>query len=141
MLHLQPNHPLGILRALIESHWPNFTHISNSSPVVTPAMNFDSLSFPADHPGRAITDSYYINREYMLRTHTSAHEVETFAKGERKWLYTADVYRRDEIDSSHYPVFHQVEGASIFGADADGIRELEQDNARLSDHLRQSNIV
>ncbi|KAF7789512.1 hypothetical protein EIP86_000458 [Pleurotus ostreatoroseus] len=140
-LHLQPAHPLGILRTLIESHWPSWTHLSSYSPVVTPARNFDDLSFPADHPGRAKSDSYYLNKEYMLRTHTSAHEVETFAKGERRWLLTADVYRRDEIDASHYPVFHQVEGASIVSADADGMRELEEDNARLEAHLKSSNIV
>lgn len=140
-LHLQPAHPLGILRTLIESHWPTWTHLSSYSPVVTPARNFDDLSFPADHPGRAKSDSYYLNREYMLRTHTSAHEVETFAKGERRWLLTADVYRRDEIDASHYPAFHQVEGASIVSADADGMRELEEDNARLEAHLESSNIV
>lgn len=140
-LHLQPSHPLGILRTLIESHWPTFTHLSDFSPVVTPARNFDDLSFPADHPGRSVTDSYYINKEYMLRTHTSAHEVETFAKGERKWLLTADVYRRDEIDASHYPVFHQMEGASIYPANAQGVQELQEDNARLAEYLRKSNIV
>ncbi len=79
-LHLQPAHPLGILRTLIESHWPTWTHLSSNSPVVTPARNFDDLSFPANHPGRARSDSYYLNRKYMLRTHTSAHEVETFAQ-------------------------------------------------------------
>lgn len=140
-LHRQPSHPLGILRSLIESHYPTFTHLSNFSPVVTPARNFDDLSFPADHPGRSTTDSYYINKEYMLRTHTSAHEVETFAKGERKWLLTADVYRRDEIDASHYPVFHQVEGASIFSTSANSMRDLEEDNARLTEYLKSSHIV
>ena len=140
-LHQQPSHPLGILRTLIESHWPAFTHLSDFHPVVTPAKNFDDLSFPADHPGRSTTDSYYINKDYMLRTHSSAHEVETFAKGERKWLLTADVYRRDEIDASHYPVFHQMEGASIFSTSPNSMREVEEDNARLSDYLKSSNIV
>ncbi|KAJ3524245.1 hypothetical protein NM688_g8594 [Phlebia brevispora] len=140
-LHLQQSHPLCILRTLIESHWPSFTHLSNFTPVVTPARNFDDLSFPADHPGRSTTDSYYINKDYMLRTHTSAHEVETFAKGERNWLLTADVYRRDEIDASHYPVFHQVEGASIFSTSPNSIHELEEDNARLGEYLKTSNIV
>lgn len=108
---------------------------------MTPAKNFDDLSFPADHPGRSTTDSYYINKDFMLRTHTSAHEVDMFAKGERKWLLTADVYRRDEIDASHYPVFHQVEGASIFSTDANAMRELEEDNTRLAHHLSSSNII
>ncbi|OBZ69072.1 Phenylalanine--tRNA ligase, mitochondrial [Grifola frondosa] len=77
----------------------------------------------------------------MLRTHTSAHEVEVFARGERRWLLSADVYRRDEIDASHYPVFHQMEGARIFSSNASGISELEDDNAYLSEHLARSNII
>jgi len=77
----------------------------------------------------------------MLRTHTSTHEVEVFRKGETKWLLTADVYRRDEIDRSHYPVFHQVEGAKIFDMNENAIREVEEDNERLVRHLSASNIV
>ncbi|KAF9053681.1 phenylalanyl-tRNA synthetase [Hymenopellis radicata] len=140
-LHAQPSHPLHTLRTMIESHYPDFAHLSSLSPLVTPHKNFDELSFPADHPGRAVTDSYYINKGMMLRTHTSAHEVEVFGKGEDKWLLTADVYRRDEIDGSHYPVFHQMEGARVVSADASGIRELEEDNERLSQHLTRSDIV
>jgi len=76
----------------------------------------------------------------MLRTHTSAHEVDVFAKGTERWLLTADVYRRDEIDASHYPVFHQMEGAKIFGTDASSIEQIEQDNLRLERKLALSNI-
>jgi len=76
----------------------------------------------------------------MLRTHTSAHEVEVFAKGTERWLLTADVYRRDEIDASHYPVFHQMEGAKIFGTDASSIEKIEQESQRLEHQLALSNI-
>ncbi|KAK0240133.1 hypothetical protein EDD85DRAFT_766609 [Armillaria nabsnona] len=140
-LHSQPNHPLSTLRSLIESHFPDYAHLSSLSPLVTPFKNFDELSFPKDHPGRAVTDSYYINKGLMLRTHTSAHEVEVFAQGKTQWLLTADVYRRDEIDGSHYPVFHQMEGARIWSADASGMKEVEDDNERLSSHLIRSNIA
>lgn len=140
-LHTQSAHPLGILRSKIESHFHDFAHLSSVHPVVTPAQNFDSLGFPPDHSGRSVTDSYYINKDYMLRTHTSAHEVETFAAGQSKWLLTADVYRRDEIDSSHYPVFHQMEGARVFKTDPAAIEEVKVDNERLTRHLDQSNIV
>ena len=140
-LHTQPSHPLSILRTLIEAHFPDYAHLSSLSPIVSPFKNFDELSFPKDHPGRSITDSYYINKDLMLRTHTSAHEVEVFGRGETKWLLTADVYRRDEIDGSHYPVFHQMEGARLFSADASGMKEVEEDNARLSRHLSRSDII
>ncbi|KAF9069610.1 hypothetical protein BDP27DRAFT_680133 [Rhodocollybia butyracea] len=140
-LHTQTGHPISTLRSIIESYYPGFSHISSFSPLVTPFKNFDELSFPKDHPGRSVTDSYYINKNLMLRTHTSAHEVEVFSKGEDKWLLTADVYRRDEIDSSHYPVFHQMEGARLFSADASGMKEVEEDNERLLRHLESSNII
>jgi phenylalanyl-tRNA synthetase alpha chain len=140
-LHTLPFHPLNSLRTLIESHFPDYTHLSSFSPLVTPYKNFDELSFPIDHPGRSVTDSYYVNKDLMLRTHTSAHEVDVFRSGKTKWLLTADVYRRDEIDGSHYPVFHQMEGARIFSANASGMQEVEDDNARLSQHLSQSNIL
>lgn len=103
-----PTHPLGILKDLIQKQMPTYETVEFPSAFVTPAQNFDELGFPADHPGRRKGDSYYLNSEYMLRTHTSAHEIETFAQGKEKWLLTADVYRRDEIDASHFPVFHQV---------------------------------
>jgi phenylalanyl-tRNA synthetase alpha chain len=51
------------------------------------------------------------------------------------------VYRRDEIDASHYPVFHQVEGARIFDANASGMKEVEADNERLSRILAKSGIL
>jgi len=113
-LHLSPDHPLGIIRSLIEAHFDTFTPSIPPSAVVTVRQNFDELGFPADHPGRAKTDSYYVNQDTVLRTHTSAHEIENFHKGLERWLLSADVYRRDEIDSSHYPAFHQMEGASVW---------------------------
>ncbi|KAK7014858.1 Phenylalanyl-tRNA synthetase [Favolaschia claudopus] len=140
-LHTRPSHPLNTLRGLIESHYSDFTHLSSLSPLVSPYKNFDELSFPQDHPGRAVTDSYYVNKDLMLRTHTSAHEVEVFRRGEDRWLLTADVYRRDEIDGSHYPIFHQMEGARIFSADASGMKEVIEDNERLKHRLALANIV
>ena len=79
------------------------------------AQNFDSLGFPKDHPGRSRTDTYYINRDTVLRTHTSAHEADIFGSNESDgYTISADVYRRDAIDRSHYPVFHQMEGARMW---------------------------
>lgn len=80
--------------------------------MVTVAQNFDSLGFAADHPGRSRTDTYYINKDTVLRTHTSAHEVDVFrANTSNGYTISADVYRRDAVDRSHYPAFHQMEGA------------------------------
>lgn len=111
-LHIQKDHPLSITRSLIERQFTDFKKYNSLFPVVTTAQNFDSLGFPQDHPGRNKTDTYYVNRDIVLRTHTSAHQADTFrAKESDGWLISADVYRRDTVDRSHYPIFHQMEGA------------------------------
>ncbi|KAI9796594.1 MAG: hypothetical protein M1835_003584 [Candelina submexicana] len=116
-LHLQPNNPISLTRRLIESHFPSptYTHHNTLSPIVSVAQNFDSLGFPLHHPGRSRTDTYYINAATLLRTHTSAHQAATFAlNASPGFLISADVYRRDAIDRSHYPIFHQMEGARMW---------------------------
>ena len=146
----RPAHPLSTLKSLIESHFSDYAHFGGSntgsslnlSPLVTPKQNFDDLSFAPDHPGRAVTDSYYINKDLMLRTHTSAHEVEVFQAGYKKWLLTADVFRRDEIDASHYPIFHQMEGARLFKHDcAETSSALAEENERLRSELSYENVT
>jgi phenylalanyl-tRNA synthetase alpha chain len=138
-LHLDPSHPIGILRSLIEKHLEDYQPINALSPIVTVSENFDDLGFAADHPGRSLTDSYYLNKTHMLRTHTSAHEVATFRNASDRWLLTADVYRRDEIDASHYPVFHQTEGADVLPRSRVG--EYAARNAELEARLLASNIL
>lgn len=123
-LHLCKNHPLSILREKIQDHvyadyrtrWggPMFTMVDYLSPVVTVEQNFDSLLVPKDHVSRAKNDNYYINSEYLLRAHTSAHQRDLIKTGLDAFLVTGDVYRRDEIDMCHYPVFHQMEGVRLF---------------------------
>lgn len=58
----------------------------------------------------------------MLRAHTSAHQRELVRSGLDAFLVAGDVYRRDEIDASHYPVFHQMEGVRLFSAHQVGPR-------------------
>ena len=116
-LHLQDDHPVAITRQIIESQFPapTFKYHNTFHPVVSTYENFDSLGFPPDHPGRAKSDTYYVNKDTLLRTHTSAHEAQLFRAAESDgYLISADVYRRDEVDRSHYPVFHQMEGARVW---------------------------
>lgn len=120
-LYLQPNHPLCLTRELIESAFregQGFNNCLEPHPVVTAKENFDDLGFPADHPGRSKTDTYYVNQDHVLRTHTSAHELKLFRElqhdlstGSHGYTLCADVFRRDSVDRSHYPIFHQMEGA------------------------------
>ncbi|CDK24840.1 unnamed protein product [Kuraishia capsulata CBS 1993] len=111
----------------------NYTFFNDFEPFVTKYENFDALGFPEDHPGRSKSDTYYLNSDSLLRTHTSAHEVECFQTSKTAgYLISADVYRRDEIDKTHYPVFHQMEGARIwkksdFSSQEELINQLEKD--------------
>ncbi|TPX35731.1 phenylalanine---tRNA ligase [Synchytrium microbalum] len=117
-IHRQPHNPLNILKKRIESHFNDFHVMDSFTPVTTLVKNFDDLLFPTDHPSKGPTDTYYINKDNILRTHTSNHQLEVLSsKQADKYLLSADVYRRDEINISHYPIFHQMESLRIFSRD------------------------
>ncbi|XP_075643254.1 phenylalanine--tRNA ligase, chloroplastic/mitochondrial-like [Castanea sativa] len=86
-------------------------------PIVTVKQNFDDVLVPADHVSRSYNDTYYIDPQSVLRCHRSAHQAELLRRGHTHFLVTGDVYCRDSIDSTHYPVFHQMEGVSVFSPD------------------------
>lgn len=109
-----PGHPLNRIKIKIYDYFSEFHHQDMSDPIVSVQQNFDDLGFPQDHVGRTLNDSYYINRSCMLRTHMTAHEREMIVNGHRSFLMAGSVFRRDEIDATHYPVFHQLEGVHIF---------------------------
>lgn len=118
----QPSSPLALLWRRIQHHFDKnhpgvFHYLRHDDPVVSVEQNFDELLIPISHPSRSPEDSYYINRRTMLRTHMTTHEREVMATGRKSFLLVGDVYRRDQIDSSHMPVFHQMEGVCIFSPD------------------------
>jgi phenylalanyl-tRNA synthetase alpha chain len=118
-LYQTPPHPLHTIKHLIEDYFPDFTAKDSLSPIVSTKANFDSLLIPPDHVSRSKSDTYYIDATTCLRTHTSAHQSELLRQGYSKFLCTGDVYRRDDIDKSHYPIFHQMEGVKLFVVDDD----------------------
>lgn len=116
-LHLEKNNPISIVRQRIVNYFyssfthrgnPSFSVYDNLNPIVTTKQNFDDLLIPIDHPSRAKSDCYYINKDTLLRAHMTAHQSELLRMGLDNFLMIGDVYRRDEIDSTHFPVFHQV---------------------------------
>lgn len=117
-LHTRPSHPIGIIRSKIQEYFASlpvqYTVYDAEDPIVTTQQCFDDLRIPPDHPGRSPSDTYYIDDATLLRTHTSAHQSEHLRSGADAFLCAGDVYRRDEIDSSHYPAFHQLEGVRLF---------------------------
>ena len=129
-LHQKSDHPLGIIKEKIEGYFnkldggDTFKIVDDLDPLVNAQECFDDLLIPTDHPGRKPSDTYYVTRDggrevsssadTLLRTHTSAHQSTLMREGNERFLCTGDVYRRDEIDASHFPVFHQMEGVKLF---------------------------
>jgi phenylalanyl-tRNA synthetase alpha chain len=77
--------------------------------------NFEALNIPKDHPARDDQDSFYLNREILLRTHTSPVEIRVMEKQQPpvRIIATGKCYRRDAADSTHSPMFHQIEGLAV----------------------------
>jgi phenylalanyl-tRNA synthetase alpha chain len=81
-------------------------------------FNFDALNFGKDHPARTMQDSFYIAPEgsgQVLRTHTSPVQVRTLLERDLPVYVVCPgrTFRTDELDATHTPVFHQVEGLAV----------------------------
>ena len=81
-------------------------------------FNFDALNFDEDHPARAMQDTFFVEpveRHLVLRTHTSPVQIRSLLSRELPVYVVAPgrVYRTDELDATHTPVFHQMEGIAI----------------------------
>ncbi|MDD3403203.1 MAG: phenylalanine--tRNA ligase subunit alpha [Hespellia sp.] len=77
--------------------------------------NFEKLNIPADHPAKDEQDTFYINKEIVLRTQTSPVQARVMESGKLpiRMLSPGRVFRADEVDATHSPSFHQVEGLVI----------------------------
>ncbi|PNR96966.1 phenylalanyl-tRNA synthase subunit alpha [Petrotoga sp. 9PWA.NaAc.5.4] len=79
--------------------------------------NFDALNTPKWHPAREMQDTFYIttDQQKLLRTHTSPVQIRTMLKSTPPLAIISPgrVYRKDELDATHSPVFHQVEGLYV----------------------------
>ena len=84
--------------------------------IETDHYNFEAMNMPKNHPARDMQDTYYINSEILLRTHTSPTQTRVMEKMRPrlpvKVIVPGKVYRRDD-DATHSPMFHQVEGLMI----------------------------
>ena len=81
-------------------------------------FNFDSMNFDEDHPARAMQDTFFVDpvdSHLLLRTHTSPVQMRSLLSRELPVYVVAPgkVYRTDELDATHTPVFHQIEGLAI----------------------------
>jgi phenylalanyl-tRNA synthetase alpha chain len=89
--------------------------IAEGPEVETVYNNFDALNAPLDHPSRSLSDTFYITEDLILRTQTSPIQVRTMKsqKPPIKIIAPGRCFRNDEIDATHSPMFHQIEGLVI----------------------------
>ena len=120
-------HPITLTINEITSFFQSkgFEVMENTMELSSVFSNFDSLNVPADHPARSRKDTFYISDKHLLRTQTSAVQKEIMSshKPPFKFIVPGNVYRRDS-DSTHTPMFTQVEGISV-GYDLTYLQLLE----------------
>ncbi len=85
--------------------------VENGPEIESDFYNFESLNIPKDHPARDMQDTFYINNNLLLRTHTSPVQVRYLEDNPppTRIIAPGRVYRRDAVDATHSPVFNQVE--------------------------------
>lgn len=102
------NHLINILNEI------GFTEIHGPE-IETEEFNFDMLNIKKSHPARQMHDTFYVeNKNYVLRTHTSPVQIRSMLNNKPPFAYSSagKVYRKDD-DSTHLPMFHQVEGIFV----------------------------
>lgn len=83
--------------------------------IETDMNNFEMLNIPKDHPARDMQDTFYVTEDIVLRTHTSPVQIRTMLKQKPpiRMVCPGRVYRSDDVDATHSPVFNQMEGLVI----------------------------
>lgn len=109
-------HPITQIINEVEEIFLGMGYEIADGPEVEKAIyNFDKLNTPPDHPARDIQDTFYITSDIVLRSQTSPVQARVMEsqKPPIKIICPGTVYRSDEVDATHSPVFHQIEGLVI----------------------------
>ncbi|MBA2474878.1 MAG: phenylalanine--tRNA ligase subunit alpha [Actinobacteria bacterium] len=109
-------HPITQVRREVEDAFLGLGYeVRYDREVETTEYNFDKLAFPPWHPARSPRDSFFLDHEVVLRTETSPSQIHALEEREPP-IYMVSIgrcYRRDAIDATHYPIFHQFEGLAV----------------------------
>ncbi len=109
-------HPLNsVLDDMINIFQSMGFDVVDGPEVETDHYNFECLNVPADHPARDMQDTFYLPENLLLRTQTSAAQIRTMEtrKPPIRVICPGRVFRADEVDATHSPVFHQIEGLVV----------------------------
>ncbi|HJN38233.1 MAG TPA: phenylalanine--tRNA ligase subunit alpha [Gammaproteobacteria bacterium] len=113
---LGSHHPITLTRKFIEYIFESHMGFSvvDGPEIEDDYHNFSALNFPKDHPARAMQDTFYLDGEHVLRTHTSPVQVRVMQSTSPpiRIITPGRVYRCDS-DPTHSPMFHQVEGLVV----------------------------
>jgi phenylalanyl-tRNA synthetase alpha chain len=109
-------HPTTHIRRDVEDAFIGLGYeIREDREIETVEYNFDKLAFPAWHPARSPRGTFYLDPSTVLRTETSPSQIRILEEKPPPvyMVSLGRVYRRDTIDATHYPIFHQFEGLAI----------------------------
>ncbi|GHV41042.1 phenylalanine--tRNA ligase alpha subunit [Clostridia bacterium] len=109
-------HPMTMVIEEIEDLFIGMGYsVAEGPEIETDRYNFEALNVPANHPAKDEQDTFYINGEFLLRTQTSSVQIRTMENLKPPILIIAPgkVFRSDEVDATHSPVFHQCEGLVV----------------------------
>ena len=109
-------HPITQIRRAVEDSFIGLGyHVRYDREVETTEYNFDKLEFPPWHPARSPRATFFLDGDVVLRTETSPSQIRELEEREPP-IYMVSIgrcYRRDTIDATHYPIFHQFEGLAV----------------------------
>lgn len=109
-------HPVTIVRREIEDIFLGMGfNIAQGPEIEDVYYNFDALNVEKSHPSRSLNDTFYINNHAVLRTQTSSVQIRVMKnkKPPIKLIAPGRVYRSDDVDATHSPMFHQMEGLVV----------------------------
>ena len=109
-------HPLYLVLDEIKEIFVGMGYeIADGPEVEYDKYNFEMLNIPRDHPARDTQDTFYITENILLRTQTSPMQVRTMLKQKPpiRIIVPGRVYRSDDVDATHSPIFHQIEGLVV----------------------------
>lgn len=111
--HLHPNQVA--LREIEEIFIGMGYEVVDGPEVEKDYYNFEALNIPANHPAKDEQDTFYLGGDMLLRTQTSGVQIHEMERGRIpiRMIAPGRVYRADEVDATHSPVFHQVEGLVV----------------------------
>ena len=113
---LGTKHPLYQVLDEIKEIFISMGFVIETGPELeTDYFNFEALNIPKDHPSRDLQDTFYITDDLVMRTHTSPVQIRTMEKMQPpiRMIAPGKCYRKDALDATHSPVFHQVEGLCV----------------------------